>query len=71
MTIFLLLTALLIQEPAKLRLPALLADHMVLQRGTDASIWGWAPAGALVNVGASWGSSADAQSPCAATPLRR
>jgi sialate O-acetylesterase len=58
MTIFLLLAAALLQEPAKLRLPALLSNHMVLQRGTDAPIWGWAPTGTVVNVSASWGASA-------------
>ena len=58
MTIFLLLTGLLLQEPAQLRLPALISDHMVLQRGTEAPIWGWAPAGTTVNVSASWGASA-------------
>jgi len=58
MTIFLLLAAALSQEPAQLRMPALIADHMVLQRGTDAPIWGWAPPGTVVNVGASWGASA-------------
>jgi sialate O-acetylesterase len=33
---------------AGLRLPALLGDHMVLQSGKAAALWGWSPAGTAV-----------------------
>lgn len=36
--------------PAKLRLPSLLSDHMVVQRDTAVRIWGWAPPGKTVTV---------------------
>lgn len=61
MTIFLLLTAVLCQDPGALRLPAVLSDHMVLQQETEAPIWGWAPSGAAVKVSASWGAQAEAK----------
>jgi len=32
------------------RLPALLSDHMMLQRGMPVRIWGWADAGEAVNI---------------------
>ncbi|MDE1169735.1 MAG: sialate O-acetylesterase [Verrucomicrobium sp.] len=35
---------------AALRLPALFADHMVLQAGAPAAVWGWADPGAEVTV---------------------
>ncbi|MCE5175571.1 MAG: sialate O-acetylesterase [Bacteroidales bacterium] len=39
----------------KLSLPNLFGDNMVLQQNTNASIWGWAPAGTTVTITASWG----------------
>jgi len=39
---------------ADVRLPALLADHMVLQRETEAALWGWAEPGETVSVRPSW-----------------
>lgn len=36
--------------PAAVRLPAVIGDHMVLQRGQPAPIWGWADAGEKVTV---------------------
>jgi sialate O-acetylesterase len=39
---------------AALRLPALVSDHMVLQQGTDAPLWGWAEPGEKVQVQGSW-----------------
>ena len=36
----------------------LFADHMVIQRDTQAPIWGWADAGEPVTVTGSWGQSA-------------
>ena len=39
---------------ADVRLPALLSDHMVLQRDTTTTIWGWADAQEQVRVSATW-----------------
>lgn len=36
--------------PAAVRLPAVISDHMVLQAGKPAAIWGWADAGEKVMV---------------------
>jgi sialate O-acetylesterase len=38
----------------ELRLPALISDHMVLQRGDEARLHGWAAPGSTVEVEASW-----------------
>ena len=35
---------------ADVKLPAIVSDHMVLQRGTVAPVWGWADAGEKVAV---------------------
>ncbi len=49
---------------AKVRLPALVGDRMVLQQRTDVQLWGWAAPGAEVAVAPSWcapvGTTADA-----------
>ena len=37
-----------------LRVPSIFSDNMVLQRESVANIWGWAKAGAIVTVEASW-----------------
>src|SRR5690554_1990927 len=39
---------------AQLRIPNVLSDNMVLQRKTDANIWGWGWASTTVSVKASW-----------------
>ena len=55
--IFLLLAALgLMAAPlaAAIRLPAVIGSHMVLQRGTNATLWGWAAAAETVTVSVSW-----------------
>lgn len=39
---------------AEIRMPALISDHMVLQRETKARIWGWCGEQSLINVKASW-----------------
>ena len=39
---------------AAVRLPAVIGSHMVLQRGTNATLWGWAAAAETVTVLASW-----------------
>ncbi len=45
---------------AKVRLPHLIGDNMVIQQQTDVRLWGWASAGKLVKVSTSW--SRDVQS---------
>ena len=39
---------------AKVKLPALVGDNMVLQQQTNARLWGWAAPGAEVRVTTSW-----------------
>ena len=39
---------------AKVRLPHILGDHMILQQQSDARLWGWAKAGKTVKVSVSW-----------------
>ncbi len=52
---FTLITALLLAPPAalhaaELKLPSVLADHMVLQRDKPVAVWGWADPGETVTV---------------------
>lgn len=54
--LLILLTAL--QASAKTELAALLQDHMVLQRNTEAALWGTDEPGTPISVVASWGSDA-------------
>ena len=51
-TFFLLLGALALG--AKVKLPSLVGDNMVLQQQTNARLWGWAAPGATVRVTTSW-----------------
>jgi sialate O-acetylesterase len=46
---------------AKIELPSLFGDNMILQRDTSNSIWGWVQPGAAVEVKASWGTTAKAK----------
>ena len=39
---------------AKVRLPHILCDNMVIQQNTEARLWGWAKAGKTVRVSVSW-----------------
>ena len=39
---------------ANVKLPAILADSMVIQRDTRVNIWGWADPGEKITVTASW-----------------
>ncbi|MBP3755979.1 MAG: 9-O-acetylesterase [Prevotella sp.] len=39
---------------AKVRLPHILCDNMVIQQNTEARLWGWAKAGKTVRVKVSW-----------------
>lgn len=43
---------------AEVKLPSLFNDSMVIQRETQAPVWGWADAGEKVSVEASWGAKA-------------
>ena len=51
-TLFLLLGVLALD--AKVKLPALVGDNMLLQQQTDVRLWGWAEPGATVRVTPSW-----------------
>ena len=42
---------------AKVRLPAVVGDNMVLQQATDVKVWGWAAPGSEVRVAPSWGAA--------------
>src|ERR1700761_4446779 len=46
---------------AKVKLPALVGDNMVLQQNTNVNIWGWATAGAVVKISPSWGPAVKAR----------
>ena len=46
--------ALTMSAQAKVRLPHLIGDNMVLQQQTDARLWGWAKPGKTVTVSTSW-----------------
>ena len=48
------LTALTVSTQAKVRLPHIICDNMVLQQQTGARLWGWAKAGKEVTVTTSW-----------------
>jgi sialate O-acetylesterase len=39
---------------ATVKLPSFFSDGMVLQQQTDAALWGWAKAGAIVKINTSW-----------------
>ena len=49
-----MLVPLLLCAAGELRLPAFFSDHMLLQRSTEAPLWGWCAPGARVLVRASW-----------------
>lgn len=49
-----LLTLFVSLAGADVRLPAVIGDNMVLQRGANVSIWGWADPGEKVRIGLSW-----------------
>lgn len=41
-------------ESSSVKLPKLIGDNMVLQRNATVSLWGWASAGEVVSINASW-----------------
>jgi sialate O-acetylesterase len=44
---------------AKVTLNALFSDHMVVQRETEMTMWGWADPNEKISINASWGASAE------------
>lgn len=48
------LTLTMVGAQAKVRLPHILGDNMVLQQQSEARLWGWAKAGKTVKVSVSW-----------------
>ena len=52
--IFLLLLLCAASLQAKVRLPHVIGDNMVLQQNTQARLWGWAKPGKTVKVSVSW-----------------
>lgn len=48
------LTLMMVGAQAKVRLPHILSDNMVLQQQSEARLWGWAKAGKTVKVSVSW-----------------
>ena len=53
-SILMVLAALTISAQAKVRLPHIIGDNMILQQQTDARLWGWAQPGKTVKVSTSW-----------------
>ncbi|MBQ5465342.1 MAG: hypothetical protein IIT53_15355 [Fibrobacter sp.] len=54
-TLFLsVLTVLAVSVQAKIKLPHIICDNMVLQQQTEARLWGWSQAGKEVRVTTSW-----------------
>ena len=50
----LLLCAVWTPSEAKIKLPAIVGDNMVLQQSCDVKVWGWAAPEAEVSVAPSW-----------------
>ncbi len=51
-----MLAAVAFTAQAKVKLPHIIGDNMVLQQQTEARLWGWAGAGKTVRVTTSWNS---------------
>ena len=52
-SMLMVLAALTISAQAKVRLPHIIGDNMILQQQTDARLWGWAQPGKTVKVSTS------------------
>ena len=50
------LATLTVTAQAKVKLPHIIGDNMVLQQQTDVRLWGWAKPGTTVKVTTSWNS---------------
>ena len=48
------LVALAFNAQAKVRLPHMIGDNMVLQQQTEARLWGWAKPGQTIKITTSW-----------------
>lgn len=59
MTVLILLVAPLLSE-ANIKLPHLIASHMVLQQKSQCPLWGWGEPGEKVTIKGSWGAEATA-----------
>jgi sialate O-acetylesterase len=55
---FLAISLLPVVASAEVRLPAVLSDHMVLQRDSTVAVWGWADPGEEVRLQPSWSDAA-------------
>jgi sialate O-acetylesterase len=53
--LFVLIILIVSTLQAKVTLPAVLGDNMVLQQQTSVKIWGWSKPGATINVKTTWG----------------
>jgi sialate O-acetylesterase len=53
-SLLLCMTCSLFSVKAKIRLPALISDNMVLQQQADIALWGWAEPGERITVQPSW-----------------
>ncbi len=42
---------------AKVKLPHILGDNMIIQQDSEANLWGWDKPGTLVEVSTSWSSA--------------
>ncbi len=54
---------------AKVRLPHILGDNMVLQQQSEARLWGWAKAGKTVKVSVAWSDAVYTVKPPRGYPL--
>lgn len=55
---FIVLALVVAGAQAKVRLPHVLGDNMILQQNSEANLWGWAKPGAKVEITTSWASKA-------------
>lgn len=53
-SIICLLAILMLGAQAKVRLPNIIGDNMVVQQNSEARLWGWAKPGATVKISTSW-----------------
>lgn len=54
LTSFFILALTILPVCGEVKLPAIIADNMVVQQGRDVTIWGWADPGEQVTVGGNW-----------------
>jgi len=49
-----IITLMVLQVFAEVKLPAIISDNMVLQQNSDVRIWGWADSGEIISIKPSW-----------------